>query len=458
MGLLDWVKKLLGGSTASTPERRPTPADGFRYVVIDVETTSLSPSTGRILELAMVSLDAEGRVVDEFVTRLNPEGPVGATHIHGISQRDVADAPKFAQILPDVRRALRGAAVVAHNAPFDMAFLRAEFARAGWQLPYLPALCTLQASHYYLPNLPRRTLAECCRAGGVRHEHAHSALGDARATAALLAQFLDPRISPQPRDDELSILATARGVRWPDAPGGVTPRKGKTPGARKFSYAPKPPSKALVEMVSRFSLLEAADAGASPSMVTYLEKLAEVLEDGVLSDHESEELAELASVYEFSEEDVTAANRAFLLALAHEALQDGKVAKVERDELKRLAGVLGVEEKHIATLLKRAEQERNKRLSDGLAPLPATWSMGEPLRVGDRVVITGCSDAGRVHLEQESERRGVRVVGGVSRLTALLVSDGTVDGTKAEAARELGTRTVTPKEYELLLKHIQPCR
>lgn len=459
MGLIDWIRGLLSGESWQR-ERKPAPpsspvGNGSRYVVIDVETTGLSPKSGRILELAMITLNERGQVVDEFVTRLNPEGPVGATHIHGIRDRDVANAPRFAQVLPDVMRILRGAAVVAHNAPFDLAFLRSEFNRAGWKLPFVPALCTLQASHYYLPDLPRRTLSECCRASGVRHGHQHSALGDARATAALLARFLDPRVSPHVRPDDTAILQTARGVRWPDSPAGVVGQPASTSRPQRFT-PPKPASKALVEMVSRFSLLQAADAGASPSMVAYLEKLTEALEDGVLTDEETMELSELAEIYEFSPDDIAAANRSFLLALAHEALQDGKVARAERDELKHLAGVLNVDDKLVTAMLKRAEKERIQRLSEGLKPLPADWVHGEPLRVGDRVVMTGGDELERALLEEESERRGVRVMTGVSRTTTLLVSDGSFEGTKAAAAKELGTRTVTPSHYRMLLDHLQP--
>jgi DNA polymerase-3 subunit epsilon len=57
---------------------------------------------------------------------------------------------------------LAGVPVVAHNAAFDLAFLRAEYAYAGWKLPMLPTLCTLEASDTYLPGLARRRLADCC--------------------------------------------------------------------------------------------------------------------------------------------------------------------------------------------------------------------------------------------------------------------------------------------------------
>lgn len=429
-----------------------------RYVVIDVETTGLSPTRSRIVELAMVTMDSSARIVDEYTTRLNPEGPVGATHIHGITEADVRTAPRFAQVLPEVVAVLRGAAIVAHNAPFDMKFLSAEFEREGWTLPSVPAVCTLQASHHYLPNLPRRTLADCCRASGVKHKHAHSALGDAKATAALLAHFLNPRIRPAVRAHDVEIIKSARGVTWPDGPTGPVRKSPPADGGRPHSRrsVPKPPSQALVSMVSRFSLLQAADAGASDFMVAYLEKLAEVLADGVLTGDEAADLADLASVYEFSAEDVAGANRAFLLALAHEALQDGKVAHAERAELKELAGLLAVDPKDTTTLLKRAETERHRRLSVGLPSLPQNWSHGDPLRVGDRIAFTGCDEGHRLRLEQASERAGVRVMNNVSGQTSILVADGSFDGTKAVAARKHGTRVVTPEVYEKLLQHLQP--
>lgn len=118
------------------------------FAVIDVETTGLSPTAHRVVELAVVRTDLSGRVLDEWSTRFNPEGPVGATHIHGITQRDVAHAPRFSELIPHITSRLAGHAVVAHNAKFDLAFLRNEYARAGWGMPWLPALCTLEASNH----------------------------------------------------------------------------------------------------------------------------------------------------------------------------------------------------------------------------------------------------------------------------------------------------------------------
>lgn len=78
------------------------------------------------------------------------------------------------------------------------------------------------------------------------------------------------------------------------------------------------------------------------------------------------------------------------------------------------------------------------------------------MRVGDKVVFTGCESFNRDALEARASRLGVRVLGNVSRRVSLLVSDGTMDGTKAADARALGTRIVHPRDFMVLLDHLQP--
>src|SRR3954447_21053253 len=85
----------LFGSNNSTVDSQDPPRRAI-YSVLDVETTGLSPTRNRVLELAVIRLDAHGAVVDEWTSRFNPQGPVGATHIHGITADDVRSAPLFA--------------------------------------------------------------------------------------------------------------------------------------------------------------------------------------------------------------------------------------------------------------------------------------------------------------------------------------------------------------------------
>ena len=187
VGLLDRLRR-----------RPPAPAEADsltppaipRFAVIDVETTGLDPDRHRILELAILRTDEHGRVLDQWTARFHPDGPVGATHIHGITDADVATAPRFRDLAVVVGTALQDLVVVAHNAEFDVAFLRAEFTRAELPMPRFQAYCTLQGSTLYLPQLQRRRLSDCCAALGVEFQGAHSALGDSFATADLLARYL----------------------------------------------------------------------------------------------------------------------------------------------------------------------------------------------------------------------------------------------------------------------------
>lgn len=438
-----------------------------RFAVVDVETTGLRADEHRVVELAVVTTDARGRVLEEWSTRVNPQGPIGATHIHGLTQDDVADAPVFAEVLPQLNRRLSKAAVAAHNARFDLAFLRHEYRRAGWSLPFVPALCTLEASAYHLPTLDRRRLPDCCWAVGARVEGAHSALGDARATASLLAAFMHPTTGYPPLPEHTKLLEQAFSLEWPtraglapEAAAESGPRESRTlsPRARHVIalQSSATPAASLLELIERFSLVDALDEGAPQGSLAYLEKLAEVLEDGEITADEAADLAAVTTAMSLTPEDVAAANQAFVQALAYEALADGKVTRAEREELTSVAHMLAVNPKLIPALLDRAEDARHARLSEGLTPLPETWQHGEPLRVGDKVVFTGCDEAVRTRLEAQSERLGVRVLGAVSAKVALLVTDGSMDGGKARRAAELGTRVVHPDVYELMLTYLQP--
>ncbi len=115
----------------------------MRQLILDTETTGLYPEQGhRIIELAgleLVNRRPTGRTVHVY---LDPEREIdaGATEVHGMTWEDLKGKPRFADIADDFARFARGAEWVIHNAPFDLAFLDAEFRRAG-----LPPCDTLHA-------------------------------------------------------------------------------------------------------------------------------------------------------------------------------------------------------------------------------------------------------------------------------------------------------------------------
>lgn len=432
---------------------------------MDVETTGLSPKTDRVLELALVRLDQHGEILDEWSTRFNPEGPVGATHIHGITQRDVERAPLFRDLATMIVPQIAGLPIAAHNARFDLSFLRAEFRRAGWDVPWLPAYCTLEGSRHYMPHLDRRRLIDCCWDARIPLNDAHSALGDARATAGLLRHYLQSHRRTTPHDALTSVQRQAHAVVWPSgasrSPLAVLPDETQPARSSALRRRPaKPAQPALITQLAGLSLEDVLDEGAPEGSLTYLETLLNALEDGAISEAEAAALEDLIDVYELTGADVATAHRSLALAIAHKALDDGHVSREERTELEALALSLGLASEIVPALIAEADAARAARISENLKRLPAGWSYGEPLRVGDKVAFSGFDgrERERLRLETRSQKLGVRVMGNVSGRTSMVVTDGSIAGTKLARAHEIGTRVVDPELYALLLKHLQPAQ
>jgi DNA polymerase-3 subunit epsilon len=107
----------------------------MRQVMLDTETTGLSPATGdRIVEIGCVELLNRKLTGNNKHYYLNPEreSDEGALRVHGLTTEFLSDKPKFAEVADDFLAYIAGAdEVIIHNAPFDMGFLEAEFKRAG---------------------------------------------------------------------------------------------------------------------------------------------------------------------------------------------------------------------------------------------------------------------------------------------------------------------------------------
>jgi DNA polymerase III epsilon subunit family exonuclease len=160
------------------------------FAVVDVETTGLESGEDRVVEVAVVRADATGVVTHEWATAVDPGGPVRLTWVHGLTDELLRGAPRFAEVAAALAARLTGAVLVGHNVAFDLAFLRAEYERAGTPMPPFPALCTRLLGERLGREPQGWNLAACCAEAGVAAGHAHTALGDARSAAALLAAYL----------------------------------------------------------------------------------------------------------------------------------------------------------------------------------------------------------------------------------------------------------------------------
>jgi Exonuclease len=156
-----------------------------RYVVVDTETTGTVPERDCVVWVAVTVLD-DGTVTERWSTRLDP-GPGSRSQANGI---DLTSQPSFADIEPRLTELLRGGVLVAHNAPFDVSFLAAEYRRAGIAMPEIPVICTLRLAHRLELDVASLSLVDCCAHFGISHRRRHRADEDVAATLELLRQLL----------------------------------------------------------------------------------------------------------------------------------------------------------------------------------------------------------------------------------------------------------------------------
>lgn len=165
-------------------------AADLEYAVLDMETTGLEPREGaRIVEIAVVRMRGDGEPVAEFNTLVDPRALVRGQEFHGIGRSDTVGAPTIAQVVPKLTELLSGAVVVGHNLDFEQRFLASELVPAG--LPTgQSGLCTLRALRSQV-DLDRYSLPKASfRLSGHWPTGQHTALGDARTCAKILAEML----------------------------------------------------------------------------------------------------------------------------------------------------------------------------------------------------------------------------------------------------------------------------
>lgn len=408
----------------------PAPAHGF--AAIDLETTGLSPRSDRVVELAVIQLDRDLSPCGELATLINPGRDIGAAHIHRITARDVAGAPRFEHVAPMLLDVLRGRVVVAHNVQFDARFLQAEFARIGISLPQLPVMCTMQLAPQYLSGLPARSLASCCAAAGIALDGAHAAAVDARAVARLLACYA--RINRQHAAGWARTLDAAALVAWPALPPVTVQLVTREIVAR--SRAQEVPLLArLVQQLPRYG----TDAGVE----SYLAVLDTVLEDRRVTATEAGSLHDLAVSLGIGAGAVITAHQMYLRALAIAAWADGVITDAEYADLGEVARLLGFPARAVDIELAAAH---------GIPPRMAVPVNSRDLHAGDAVCITGNTATPREELEARASAAGLRITSAVSRKTRLVIAaDPDCESAKARRARDLGIPLIAEPVFLAML-------
>jgi len=191
-----------------------------RWVFVDVETTGSSPARSRVTEVGIVTVDTDGEAqrVTEWSSLVNPGMPIPPEiqWLTGISNEMVRDAPRFGELAELLYDRLADAVFVAHNARFDYGFLKAEFARAGYDWR-AATLCTVRLSRYLYPDRGPHSLDAIVERFGLDGEQRHRALGDARVLWRLMR-----RLRERHGDTELEA-AVDRLLARPSTPPALPP-------------------------------------------------------------------------------------------------------------------------------------------------------------------------------------------------------------------------------------------
>lgn len=185
---------------------------GQDYVFVDTETTGFNPEQDRIIEVGIVRV-RQGEIVKTFKTLVNPERPVDkfTYELTGIQDSDLASAPKFRELLPQLAKLLQNSIFFAHNASFDYGFFAHEYARAYQQFGQ-PSVCTVRLSQNLYPGFGSHSLDTIALRHNITISKRHRALDDARATWKFVAAAKEELGESRVNQGILQVLAHPKNV------------------------------------------------------------------------------------------------------------------------------------------------------------------------------------------------------------------------------------------------------
>ena len=160
------------------------------YVVFDLETTGLSPNVHKIIEIGAVKV-VGGKITDRYSRFVNPKVPLpfAIEELTKIRDDMLVNEPEISTILPEFMEFCKGSVMVAHNAEFDMGFIRKNCADLGLSCSFT-VVDTVALARYLLPNLNRFKLDTVAKELHISLQNHHRAVDDAACTAEIFAEFV----------------------------------------------------------------------------------------------------------------------------------------------------------------------------------------------------------------------------------------------------------------------------
>ena len=182
------MKVIYGVEAYLAPDKKPSVTNpkgqsiDSTYCVLDLETTGLSPLTEKITEIGIMKLK-DGKVIDEFSCFVNPEKsiPAKVVEVTNITDDMVKDAETIEKVFPKMLEFIEGSILVAHNADFDIGFLKHNAKTLGFDFDFT-YLDTLSLAKEIFPDYKTYKLGRIAKNLGIKVEVAHRALDDVDTT------------------------------------------------------------------------------------------------------------------------------------------------------------------------------------------------------------------------------------------------------------------------------------
>lgn len=346
--------------------------------VVDLETTGVELGYHhRVVEIGIVRYEPGGKLTDTFESLVNPKRDIGNSHIHGITARDVRDAPVFSEIAGSVLEKIGGTVVVAHNVDFDVRFLTAEYERCGIELPPVPCACTLRLASQLVSGLQSRKLSDICEQVDIDLRQGHTAMDDARATGRLFERCVERLGGWEAVPlDKVGCSTTPTPLElWPEMPTGgrVYTRK----------HAQRTQDEAGQLMAGVIGRLPRAGT-AKPELAPYMALLDRVLEDRRVSTSEARELLDFAGEMGMSRQQMRAAHRRYLQDVIQVAIEDQVISSLEEKDIEHVRVLLDLSREDY-----QAAMEKAVTRLDETGPLDGAVGLGSEDLTGKTVCFTG---------------------------------------------------------------------
>ena len=193
----DVIKVIYGVEAYFCPDKDPAVVNSqgqdldTTYCVFDLETTGISHLTEKITEIGIIKIK-NGEVIDTFETFVNPEKPIPAevVEVTHITDDMVKDAPTIDKIMPKVLEFMKGSVLVAHNADFDIGYMKYNCEQLGLDFDFTH-IDTLRLAKAIYPEFSRYKLGFIADKLGIKVEVAHRALDDVKTLVAVFKEMIE---------------------------------------------------------------------------------------------------------------------------------------------------------------------------------------------------------------------------------------------------------------------------